>query len=268
MRILLTNDDCQSSPLFAFLIDKLMTLGEVITVVPKYEQSWKAKAKTRFSKLHLEEVKIGPWKVFTLDGTPADCVNIGIYQLSNQKPDMVVSGINAGTNVGLSFIMSSGTIGACFEANIARIPALAFSQALDVKTRREYLSGGTMDEGTIRRLAEQTEAFLDRIFAVLLNYENFFADPITWNFNFPFRGSAQPRIVPSTVGISYYGSSYLREGSHFYHHLTDTVFDCDHGCDSSVVEAGEIAVTPIDVRILGQLPEQTHRELASLFHEA
>ena len=59
-----------------------------------------------------------------MTGTPADCVNLGIYNLLESKPDIVVSGVNLGFNTGLGFLLASGTVGACFEANIAGLPGL------------------------------------------------------------------------------------------------------------------------------------------------
>ncbi|MEM7468795.1 MAG: 5'/3'-nucleotidase SurE, partial [Pseudomonadota bacterium] len=130
LNILLTNDDSHDSPLFHFAIEALASLGELTISVPAAEQSWQGKAMTRFGNIYAERINIHGVDVWSVSGTPADCVNLAIYQLLDQKPDIVVSGPNIGKNTGLSFMFSSGTVGACLEANIAGIPALALSQEL------------------------------------------------------------------------------------------------------------------------------------------
>ncbi len=135
MKILITNDDSHRSPLLQFAISYFSRFGDVSIVVPLHEQSWTGKCVTRFDPVHAQEVELFGRKAFTVSGRPADCVNVGVYNLLDQRPDLVVSGINAGFNMGIGFVLSSGTVGACLEANIADIPAIALSQSFDVATR-------------------------------------------------------------------------------------------------------------------------------------
>jgi len=128
--LLLTNDDSHDSPLFLHAIAALSRLGDVTIVVPATEQSWKGKSMTRYGALYVERIDLHGRAAWSVTGTPADCVNLGIYNLLPAPPDVVVSGINIGKNVGLGFLFSSGTVGACLEANIAGLPALALSQEL------------------------------------------------------------------------------------------------------------------------------------------
>ncbi|MBN1141928.1 MAG: 5'/3'-nucleotidase SurE, partial [Deltaproteobacteria bacterium] len=101
MEILLTNDDSHRSPLFQFIIEHLDALGRLTIVVPKEEQSWTGKSITRFKHLYVDEIALFGRGAFCLDGTPADCINWGIYHLyEGRRPDLVVSGINIGLNTG------------------------------------------------------------------------------------------------------------------------------------------------------------------------
>ena len=134
-RILLTNDDSHDSPLFHFAIEALRKLGELHIAVPATEQSWKGKSMTRYGPLYAEKIAIHDYPAWSVTGTPADCVNLALYNLLDERPDIVVSGINIGKNVGLGFVFASGTVGACLEANIAGLPALALSQEL---TREDF----------------------------------------------------------------------------------------------------------------------------------
>jgi 5'-nucleotidase len=103
----------------------LRTMGNLTIVVPEEEQSWTGQSISRFRYLYLDTVMLRDGQAYCVDGTPADCINLGIYHVLQQKPDLVGSGINIGINAGLGFALSSGTIGACLEANIAGIPAIA-----------------------------------------------------------------------------------------------------------------------------------------------
>ncbi|CAI8052821.1 5'-nucleotidase SurE [Geodia barretti] len=135
MQILVTNDDGPASPLVSPLIRAAASLGTVTVVLPATERSWTAKAMTRYADLPLArrdhpDRDGNAVSGFTLGGTPADCVNAGCYLLGPRPPDLVLSGVNAGENTGVSYAAGSGTIGACLEANIALVPAIALSQQL------------------------------------------------------------------------------------------------------------------------------------------
>jgi len=98
--------------------------------------------------------------IHALDGTPADCADIGIYHLFESRPDLLISGINTGGNEGLGFLLSSGTVGACLEANIAGLPAVALSQGLPEIFYEPDGGKRRFDEGVVRHLSLQTERAL------------------------------------------------------------------------------------------------------------
>jgi 5'-nucleotidase len=123
--ILLTNDDGIRSPGLAALADVFSALGRVVVVAPDRERSAVGHALTLHSPLRAEEYKVDWWSV---DGTPTDCVNLGIHGLIKQRPDLVVSGINKGANLG-DDLTYSGTVAAAMEATLMGVPSCAVSMA-------------------------------------------------------------------------------------------------------------------------------------------
>jgi 5'-nucleotidase len=125
--ILVTNDDGIDSPALPALVRALAELWPVRAVVPSRERSWIGKAITRWEDIRVERVKRDGVEIHSVDGLPADCTQLGVHSLFDERPDMVVSGINVGFNHGLAFFLSSGTVGAACEGWIAGLPAIAFS---------------------------------------------------------------------------------------------------------------------------------------------
>ena len=122
-RILVSNDDGIEATGITALADALSDLGEVYVVAPDRERSATGHAFTLSHPLRVEEVR-PRW--FSVDGTPADCVYLGIHKLVGGKPDLVVSGINHGYNLG-SDVFYSGTVAGAVEAALRHIPAIAIS---------------------------------------------------------------------------------------------------------------------------------------------
>jgi 5'-nucleotidase len=123
-RILVTNDDGYFSPGISALAGALAALGEVTIVAPGTEASAVGHALTLRRPLRLEQIDD---RTYAVDGTPTDCVNIGIDEVIDGKPDLVVSGINKGFNVG-DDITYSGTVAGALEGALLGYPALAISQ--------------------------------------------------------------------------------------------------------------------------------------------
>lgn len=125
MNILVTNDDGIGAAGIKALAEALTELGTVTVVAPDRERSAAGHSLTLHSPLRVFELR-DRW--FAVDGTPTDCVNMGIHSLLDSPPDLVVSGINHGGNMG-DDITYSGTVAAAMEANLMGIPALAVSLA-------------------------------------------------------------------------------------------------------------------------------------------
>ena len=124
MKILISNDDGFQAPGLVALHAALQGIAEVEVVAPEHNNSAKSNALTLHSPLYVHTAANGFRYV---NGTPADCVHIALTGLLGYRPDLVVSGINNGANMGDDTIYS-GTVGAAMEGYLFGIPAIAFSQ--------------------------------------------------------------------------------------------------------------------------------------------
>lgn len=123
MMILVSNDDGIQSEGIRCLEETLADVGEVYTVAPDKEQSAVSHSLTLHRPLRIEEV--GPHR-FAVNGTPTDCINIAVKGFLPVRPDLIVSGINKGPNMG-DDITYSGTVAAALEGALLGIPAIAVS---------------------------------------------------------------------------------------------------------------------------------------------
>lgn len=129
MRILITNDDGIHAPGLAALKRSLEALGEVVAVAPERPRSASGHAITLHKPLRLREVRMADGSVgYASNGTPADCVALGTSEHLGGRPDLVVSGINLGPNLGIDVIYS-GTVAAAMEGAICGLPSFAVSLA-------------------------------------------------------------------------------------------------------------------------------------------
>lgn len=124
-RILVTNDDGVEAEGLGRLAEALRAVGEVVVVAPDREQSASGHALTLHRPLRMRELRPN---VYSVDGTPTDCVNLAVlWLLADRPPDLVVSGINNGSNLG-DDVTYSGTVSAGFEGVLLGVPSIAFSQ--------------------------------------------------------------------------------------------------------------------------------------------
>jgi 5'-nucleotidase len=124
MKILISNDDGYQAPGIVALYEALKDVAQVEVIAPEHNNSAKSNALTLNAPLYVHQAPNGFRYV---NGTPADCVHIALTGLLGYRPDLVVSGINNGANMGDDTIYS-GTVGAAMEGYLFGIPAIAFSQ--------------------------------------------------------------------------------------------------------------------------------------------
>ena len=135
--ILVTNDDGITAPGIRKLISIVNEIGDVIVVAPNSPQSGKGHAITINSTLSFEELHLeGPQKDFSCSGTPVDCVKMALDKILPRRPDIVVSGINHGSNSSINVIYS-GTMSAAVEAGVEGLPAIGFSLS-DLKWEADF----------------------------------------------------------------------------------------------------------------------------------
>jgi 5'/3'-nucleotidase len=149
LQILVTNDDGIDAPGLAALAGAMAEIGEVIVFAPDGNRSVSAHSLTLDRPLRIKKVREG-W--FASDGTPADCVHLALNGLlRDQRPVLVVSGINAGGNLGQD-ITYSGTVMAALEATLLGVPALAVS--VDARNGIDYSGAAAMAVRVARRILD------------------------------------------------------------------------------------------------------------------
>ena len=165
--ILITNDDGIEAKGISHLISIAVKLGEVIVVAPEAPQAAKSSALTVNSPLMAKNLEsIHGAKVFTVNGTPVDCVKVAMHALLYRKPDLVLSGINHGSNAAVNNLYS-GTMGAAMEGCVLGVPSIGYS-LLSHSPRADF---------------EPLTPFIEDITARVL--KNGLPDGICLNVNFP-----------------------------------------------------------------------------------
>lgn len=158
MRILLSNDDGYFAPGLAALAEALSTLAEIVVVAPERDRSGASNSLTLDRPLQVRRSHSG---YFYVNGTPTDCVHLGVTGLLDKLPDMVVSGINHGANMGDDTIYS-GTVAAATEGFLLGIPSVAVSLAS--KSAGNYATAARVAREIVERFNRRPLAF-----PVLLN---------------------------------------------------------------------------------------------------
>lgn len=259
MRLLVTNDDGIGSAFLHELVTAHRHAGhEVAVVAPKREQSWIGAAKSRHHPVTSECADCGfECPTWIVDGTPSDCVNIGLAHLlpgaSFGRIDGVVSGINIGFNASLGFILASGTIAGAWEGALHGIPAIAFSQDLNLEAFLKARSKEGPDEPlramiqiSARRAAEMTAELLAPA------QRNSF---IVHNINFPFPNRADATVqktIPARVVVPGLFSPLQDDGTHrFVFQFGEDISPPDPLTDRAAIAAGHISHTILDYKKLG-----------------
>jgi 5'-nucleotidase len=235
MRILLTNDDGIYAPGLRALRTELQKLGDVIVVAPATEQSAVGHSITLLTPILVTEVfddkdqKLG-WAV---EGRPADCVKLALTELLKEPPDLVVSGINAGSNAGINVIYS-GTVAAAIEGAFFDITSVAVSLEYNKPVHLNF----PMAADIARRIIEQ-------ILAQRPPQASLF------NVNIPNLEKGPPdrvRVVPQ--GLRRYRESYDRRidpRGRVYFWITPELYCPPHDQDTDVTALAErcVTVTPL-----------------------
>ena len=159
MKILITNDDGVNSSGILAAKRAVENLGEVTIIAPATQQSGIGRALTLFEPIRVYEINLKDGsEAYSVSGTPTDCILVGIFRILKKKPDLVISGINLGANIGVGELTTSGTIGAAIEAAVNGIPAISVS--LEVEKSDLKFHDGDIDinfheaEKITRKVAE------------------------------------------------------------------------------------------------------------------
>jgi len=240
--ILITNDDGYESVGLKALIDALSPLAKITVVAPATEKSACGHSLTLTKPLRLISIDDDFYKVD--DGTPTDCVFISLNNLfkSDKKPDLVISGINIGSNMGED-ITYSGTASAAMEAVLQGIPAIAISQVCKDKCH-------AIKNGWDFALAKKT---IKDITKRILNHEFPLAERKFLNINIPQTSIEECQGIKITkAGYREYGNDTHRHlnprGEEYYWiglHPLLWKKSSDSSCDFEAIKNNFVSVTPI-----------------------
>jgi len=250
--ILLVNDDGIFSPGLRALAAKLCANFTCTIAAPSVQQSWIGKASSYHKSIPCKEVTVDGYQGYSIDGTPSDCASAGIYHLCSSLPELVVSGINAGANVGDAYILSSGTVGGALEGALAGIPSMAVGVEFPPEiTKKIEFDPGEDDIRFFQFAAELT----CRACKVLFSLPDLPAGKII-NINMDNSCTEKSRIISAMPERYNYGSFLRRDGDHFYHQGSPKDWSrTSRGSDMSVLKEGNIAVSLISLPGAGPAPQ-------------
>ena len=238
MRILLSNDDGYFAPGLACLAEALSAIADIIVVAPERDRSGASNSLTLDRPLNLRKSSSG---FFHVNGTPTDCVHLAVTGMLDIAPDMVVSGINAGANMGDDTIYS-GTVAAATEGFLLGIPSLAVSLT--------SVSSGNFS--TAARVAVDTvQRFKD----------NKFNEPILLNINVPDVAYEQLQGIEVTrLGRRHKAEAVVKSQSPrgetvYWVGAAGPAQDAGEGTDFFAIQHNRVSLTPlqIDLTRYGQL---------------
>jgi len=234
MRILVSNDDGYFSPGIEALVRRLEAFAEVTVVAPERDRSAASNSLTLDRPLSVRRAANG---FFYVNGTPTDCVHVAITGLLEQRPDLVVSGINDGANMG-DDTLYSGTVAAATEGYLLGVPAIAFS--LVEKGHRHLSDAASLAGDLVRRLAGRLVG-----------------EPMLLNVNLPSLPAASVRGVevtrlgrrhmaePAIRGLNPRGETVYWIGP------AGSAREAGPGTDFHAIEHAMVSVTPLDVDLTG-----------------
>jgi 5'-nucleotidase len=238
MRILVSNDDGYFSPGIALLAQRLAALGEITVVAPERDRSGASNSLTLDRPLTVRRAASG---FLYVNGTPTDCVHLALTGLMQPPPDVVVSGINFGANMGDDTIYS-GTVAAATEGFLFGIPSLAVSLAS--KEGRHFESAAAIAVQMVERLGRAP-----------------IRQPVLLNVNVPDLAMAELGAAEVTrLGRRHKAEPVVKmqtpRGEAFWIGAAGEAQDAGAGTDFHAVAAGRVSVTPlqIDLTLHQQLP--------------
>jgi 5'-nucleotidase len=227
-RILVTNDDGYFSDGINALFTAMDKIADVVMVAPDREQSASSHSLTLNHPLRVQKIDS---RRYTTDGTPTDCVMLAIHLLfKNRKPDMIISGINHGANMG-DDVTYSGTIAAAIEGSILRIPSIAVSMP--------HWAPGTKMTNAANFVAR-----------LVRRYESLSLDPATFlNVNIPAGVESYKDFEFTSLGMRQYKDVIIRKtdprGKNYYWIGGRPKWKSTPGSDFAAIQKKVISITPL-----------------------
>lgn len=241
--ILITNDDGYKSAGFIMLVKELVKKYSITAVVPDRGRSWIGKAITTKKELKLKKIVHDDVEVFLLNGTPADCVQIGLYDIVSTRPKIVISGINIGSNIGQARTLSSGTIGAAIEGSIDGIRSIASSLSIpiilrDNKTDFYHKKSYPFFENAAKITTKLTTIVMNKVFEGI----------DLFSLNIPFDATVDTPLEITTLFKKRYGRLFHKKGNKFFHQTPPISFiNMESKSDLKALNENKISLTPMNI---------------------
>ena len=235
MRILLSNDDGYFAPGIAILAEALAHLGEITVVAPERDRSGASNSLTLDRPLSVRESGNG---FLFVNGTPTDCVHLAVTGLLEDLPDMIVSGINLGANMGDDTIYS-GTVAAATEGYLLGIPSLAVS--LTSKAGRHYATAARVTSELVERFQRRPPP-----------------EPVLLNVNVPdiayeaLKGFEVTRLGKRHKAEPVIKTVNPRNQTVYWIGAAGSAQDAGPGTDFYAVAADRVSVTPLQMDLSHQ----------------
>ena len=240
MKILLSNDDGVHAPGLKILYDELKKLGTVKVVAPLEEMSTTGHSLTLHKPLRL--IQMDNKDFYGVNGSPADCIYLGLKQVMKSVPDIIVSGINRGANLGQD-IYYSGTVSAAREGCIMGIPAYAVSLDVEFKSRR---GDDKLNFKTAAKMAAK----------IIKDYQKRkFPKYTLLNINVPDVPMNKIKgIIPARQGFRHYSGSVLKRTDHRgkdYYWVGGQYagYAKEDDTDCTKVDQGFVTITPLKLDV-------------------
>ena len=220
MHVLISNDDGIFAPGIKALAEEAVKHGHKVSIfAPDSQRSAAGHAITLTRPLHAKKEEFDGLTAYAIDGTPADCVRLGIHMLGDDKPDFVLSGINAGPNRG-GAILYSGTVSAAMEGSMCGIPAAAVSRSTfkDDGFEESARIGVALMEWAVNHPLPRGEIY---------------------NLNVPYgevKGMKKASVSHEFICDSVYNQ--LEDGSYMIANTPDVMPETDPDCDLLLTRAG------------------------------
>jgi 5'-nucleotidase len=232
MHILISNDDGYFSPGIICLAEHLAKIADVVVVAPERDRSGASNSLTLDRPLKLRRATNG---FYYVNGTPTDCVHLAVTGMLDQQPDMVVSGINAGANMGDDTIYS-GTVAAAMEGFLLGIPSIAVS--LIGKECANYETAARVASELVQRFARQehTHPWLLNVNVPDVSYDQLQGIAVT---RLGKRHKAEPVVKASTP----HGETVYWVGA------AGKAQDAGEGTDFHAIAQQRVSLTPLQIDI-------------------
>jgi 5'-nucleotidase len=236
--ILVTNDDGLYSSGLIASYEALKDLGEVFVVAPAVQKSGVGRSISLMEPIRVSEVSWNGIKAYAVDGTPTDSVIIGIHEIIGEVPDLVVSGVNLGENISTEAILTSGTVGAAFEAATQGSAAISISLEVSDIDKFEFV----YKELDFELCKKILKSLAEKIFKNELPHG---VDVLNVNVPAEFKGEVEFTRLARKLYKTRIDIRRDPRGRKYFWIDGEEIEDAEEGTDLHAIRKGRISITPL-----------------------